>query len=82
MRALVAEDDPALRSVLERGLRENGDVVDAVADGTAAVRNLRVDDDDMAVVDRRMPERLRAKLSESGARTEIVRGTGYRMVET
>ena len=30
MRLLVAEDDPGLRSVLERGLREHGYVVDAV----------------------------------------------------
>lgn len=41
MRILVAEDDAALRSVLERGLRENGYVVDAVADGAAALRHLR-----------------------------------------
>ena len=33
MRVLVAEDDRGLREVLARGLRENGYVVDAVADG-------------------------------------------------
>ena len=36
MRVLVAEDDPGLRSVLERGLREHGYVVDAVVDGRDA----------------------------------------------
>ena len=41
MRVLVAEDDAALRTVLQRGLRENGYVVDAVADGEAAVKWLR-----------------------------------------
>ncbi len=57
MRVLVAEDDPGLRSVLERGLRENGYVVDAVPDGTAALRHLRAYDYDVAVLDWRMPER-------------------------
>ena len=52
----MAEDDAALRSVLERGLRENGYVVDAVADGTAALRHLRAYDYDVAVLDWRMPE--------------------------
>ena len=57
MRVLVAEDDAALRSVLERGLSENGYVVDAVADGAAALRHLRPYDYDVAVLDWRMPER-------------------------
>jgi DNA-binding response OmpR family regulator len=57
VRVLVAEDDAALRSVLERGLRENGYVVDAVADGAAALRYLRAYDYDVAVLDWRMPER-------------------------
>jgi DNA-binding response OmpR family regulator len=56
MRILVAEDDAALRSVLERGLRENGYVVDVVADGTAALRHLRSYDYDVAVLDWRMPQ--------------------------
>ena len=37
----MAEDDPGLRSVLERGLREHGYVVDAVEDGAAALAYLR-----------------------------------------
>src|SRR6516165_4352639 len=57
MRALVAEDDSALRSVLERGLRENGYVVDAVVDGESALRHLRSYDYDVAVLDWRMPKR-------------------------
>ncbi len=55
MRVLVAEDDPGLRSVLERGLRRNGYVVDAVADGERALRFLRGYDYEVAVVDWRMP---------------------------
>ena len=51
----MAEDDSALRSVLERGLRENGYVVDAVADGDWALRFLRTYDYEVAVLDWRMP---------------------------
>jgi ActR/RegA family two-component response regulator len=40
VRLLVAEDDAALRSVLDRGLQENGYVVDAVSDGESAVKHL------------------------------------------
>jgi len=57
MRVLVAEDDPGLRSVLERGLREHGYVVDAVSDGASALRHLRSYDYDAAVLDWRMPEK-------------------------
>lgn len=53
---LVAEDDLGLRSVLERGLRENGYVVDAVADGEWALRFLRTYEYEVAVLDWRMPE--------------------------
>jgi DNA-binding response OmpR family regulator len=52
---LVAEDDPGLRSVLERGLREHGYVVDAVADGSAALSYLRAYEYEVAVLDWRMP---------------------------
>ena len=55
MRALVAEDDAALRSVLDRGLRENGYIVDAVSDGDAADRYLSAYDYEVAVIDWRMP---------------------------
>jgi len=53
---LVAEDDAALRSVLERGLREHGYVVDAVADGEEALGYLRTYEYEVAVVDWRMPK--------------------------
>src|SRR5579863_3244050 len=56
MRVLVAEDDEALRSVIERGLRENGYVVDAVPDGERAMSFLQTYDYDVAVLDWRMPK--------------------------
>jgi len=55
MRVLVAEDDPGLRSVLERGLREHGYVVDAVEDGQDALAYLQSYAYEVAVLDWRMP---------------------------
>jgi DNA-binding response OmpR family regulator len=55
MRVLLAEDDSALRGVLERGLRESGYVVDAVADGESALTYLRCYDYEVAILDWRMP---------------------------
>jgi DNA-binding response OmpR family regulator len=55
VRVLVAEDDAALRTVLERGLRENGYVVDALTDGAEALKWLRAYDYEVAVIDWRMP---------------------------
>jgi DNA-binding response OmpR family regulator len=76
MRILVAEDDGALRSVLERGLRENGYVVDSVADGKAALRYLRAYEYDVAVLDWRMPENtgieVVAQARARGNRTPIL----------
>jgi DNA-binding response OmpR family regulator len=76
MRVLVAEDDAALRSVLERGLKENGYVVDAVSDGAAALRHLRAYDYDVAVLDWRMPERtgieVVAEARSLGDRTPVL----------
>ena len=51
----MAEDDPGLRSVLERGLREQGYVVDAVLDGSDALSYLRSYSYEVAVLDWRMP---------------------------
>lgn len=76
MRVLVAEDDSALRSVLERGLRENGYVVDSVGDGSAALRHLRAYEYDVAVLDWRMPEytgiEVIEELRRGGDRTPIL----------
>ncbi|MGA7835821.1 MAG: response regulator transcription factor [Acidimicrobiales bacterium] len=55
MRVLVAEDDRALRDVLERGLQEAGYAVDTVVDGTAAESALRKREYEVAILDWRMP---------------------------
>jgi|SRR5579862_373702 len=76
MRVLVAEDDKSLRTVLERGLRESGYVVDALADGVEALKWLRAYDYDVAVVDWRMPKmtgmELIAEARRLGLKTPVL----------
>jgi DNA-binding response OmpR family regulator len=55
MRVLVAEDDAGLRSVLQRGLRENGYVVDSTGDGQQALRFIDTYEYEVAILDWRMP---------------------------
>ncbi|HEY2553072.1 MAG TPA: response regulator transcription factor [Streptosporangiaceae bacterium] len=55
MRILVAEDDPGMREVLARGLRESGYAVDAVPDGRRAMSFLRIYSYEVVVLDWRMP---------------------------
>jgi len=54
---LVAEDDGALSSVLARGLRAAGYVVDVVGDGTSAWDYLRTYDYEVAILDWNLPGR-------------------------
>jgi two-component system, OmpR family, response regulator len=56
VRVLVAEDDEGLRSVLQRGLEENGYAVDAVGDGELASRYLETYEYEVAILDWRMPK--------------------------
>jgi len=55
VRLLVAEDDAALLSVLERGLRQGGYLVDSAASGDDALHMLEVGEYAAAVLDWRMP---------------------------
>jgi DNA-binding response OmpR family regulator len=57
MRVLVVEDDPALRSVLERGLGEAGYVVDTASDGEEGLAYLDAFEYEIAVLDWRLPRR-------------------------
>ena len=56
VRVLVAEDDENLGSVLARGLREQGYVVDLVPDGETAASYLRFYQYEVVVLDWRMPK--------------------------
>lgn len=71
MRVLVAEDDRSLRSVLERGLRENGYVVDSVADGEEALKWLRAYDHEVAILDWRMPRKSGIEVVEELRRQRV-----------
>jgi DNA-binding response OmpR family regulator len=55
VRVLVAEDDPGIRSVLERGLQEAGYVVDAVANGDDAMEYLRAYEYGVGILDWKIP---------------------------
>lgn len=72
MRILIAEDDRALREVLERGLREAGYVVDVVQDGEAAEVALRRDEYELAVLDWRMPGRTGVEVIERVRRAGVL----------
>lgn len=50
MRILVVEDEPTASEYLQKGLRENGFVVDAAADGEEALHNLQLGDGEGFVV--------------------------------
>ena len=73
---LVAEDDPGLRSVLARGLREHGYVVDAVADGLEALTYASAYDYEVLLLDWRMPKAdglaVLRQLRERGRRTPVL----------
>jgi DNA-binding response OmpR family regulator len=71
MRILIAEDDRALREVLQRGLREAGYVVDAVEDGEAAEVALRRDKYELAILDWRMPVRTGVEVIERVRRAGV-----------
>ena len=52
---LVVDDEPAVRSSLERALRLSGYVVRTAADGLAALEQVRVSEPDVVVLDRMLP---------------------------
>ncbi len=76
VRVLVAEDDAGLRSVLARGLREHGYVIDAVADGSEAVLYAQTYEYEVIVLDWRMPKvdgmTVLTRLRQRGTRTPIL----------
>jgi DNA-binding response OmpR family regulator len=76
VRILVAEDDAGLGAVLERGLRENGYVVDLVPDGETAAAYLRLQEYAAVVIDWRMPKLsgldLVARLRRAGSAVPVL----------
>ncbi|HEY1222642.1 MAG TPA: response regulator transcription factor [Acidimicrobiales bacterium] len=72
MRILVAEDDRALRDVLQRGLREAGYVVDVAEDGEQAVANLTAVDYEVAILDWRMPKLSGIEVIEATRKADVL----------
>ena len=72
MRLLVVEDDPGLGSVLERGLREAGYVVDLVDDGEVALGYLRSYEYAVCILDWRLPGRSGLEVLDWARRQGIV----------
>jgi two-component system response regulator VanR len=56
MRVLIAEDEPRVADGVARGLRREGLAVDVARDGAAALGKARVNDYDVVVLDRDLPE--------------------------
>ena len=57
MRILVVEDNPRISGFLEKGLREEGYVVEAASDGEEGYRKARGEEFDAAIVDVMLPVR-------------------------
>jgi two-component system copper resistance phosphate regulon response regulator CusR len=55
MRLLVVEDDPRLRDIVVRGLREAAYAVDSVADGEAALYQISINPYDAVILDLMIP---------------------------
>jgi DNA-binding response OmpR family regulator len=76
MRILVAEDESVLADLVAEGLRKHAMAVDVVYDGAAASERLAVNDYDVLVLDRDIPEVhgdvICRELTEAGARTRIL----------
>ncbi|MDE2482086.1 MAG: response regulator transcription factor [bacterium] len=57
MRILIVEDDPSLRGLIERGLREEGHVLDALPDGRECVAYAEATAYDAIILDLNLPYR-------------------------
>jgi two-component system NtrC family sensor kinase len=85
-RVLVAEDEPALRTLAREALTPRGHAVETVADGQAALDRLDADRYDVLLLDLRMPgmdgretvERLRREHNGRAPRIVVMTGDGIR----
>ena len=83
-RILLAEDDDAMRTYLERALTKAGYLVESVDRGTAAVPLLRANHYDLLLSDIVMPEmdgiELAQKCNEISPSTKVMFITGFAAV--
>jgi DNA-binding response OmpR family regulator len=76
MRILVAEDERVLAELVADGLRRHAMAVDVVHDGAAALEQLQVNDYDVLILDRDLPEvhgdEVCRELAQTGAAVRIL----------
>ena len=76
MRILIAEDDPRLSALLERGFKEEGHVVDRSASGAKALDAVEGEEFDVVVLDVMLPELdgfgVVRQMRERGNRTPVL----------
>ncbi len=84
IRILLAEDDEAMRTYLERALTQHGYAVEAVDRGTAALPFLQTGDFDLLLSDIVMPEmdgiELAQRCAEISPHTRVMFITGFAAV--
>ena len=56
MRILIVEDDPKIRSYIEKGLREAGHTIDLAEDGEIGLHMATTEKYDVLIVDRMLPK--------------------------
>ena len=82
MRVLIIEDEEALASAIARGLRQQGMAVDLAFDGLSGLEKASVNDYDVVILDRNLPEmhgdEVCRRLSASGASVRILMLTAAR----
>jgi DNA-binding response OmpR family regulator len=80
MRVLVIEDDEELAATVAAGVRHGGMPVDLAFDGRAGLTRALVNEHDVIVLDRDLPEvhgdEVCAKLVAAGGRTRVLMLTG------
>ncbi len=76
MRILLAEDDPRMSSLLQRGLHEEGHVVDQAASGTKALHAAQSTEFDVVVLDVMLPDldgfEILRRMRAEGNRTPVL----------
>jgi DNA-binding response OmpR family regulator len=82
VRVLIIEDEEALASAIARGLRQQGMAVDLAFDGLSGLEKASVNDYDVVVLDRNLPEmhgdEVCRRLASSGSTARILMLTAAR----
>ena len=82
MRVLIIEDEEALAAAIARGLRQQGMAVDVAHDGRRGLDKATVNDYDVVILDRNLPEmhgdEVCSRLAGSGSTARILMPTAAR----